>query len=367
MRRYSFCFVAILILAVYLLRLNPAQDSNLTTKPDGDAKAVILQNTRIHHEDRVLLRAKLASNSHELAPVQGDGGTPEDGSCPDGSFPVGQDGTPEGEPFHTIMTGAGIDDAAAVADQFGTGWVVNFVLTEDGSEVFGNHTATHIAQPLAIVIDGVVISAPVINAEIRGSAVIQSTFTEEEARALAVQLRSGALPVALDVVSVETIEPTMSVTEMLIYAFISSWIDPLHLGIFGDINGDGLIDEYTQFLDLIRLNTQRSTRIVVQPQHDSSETGGLELARDIVEQRVRGLGITNVVVQVQDNDHIVVALPTTADQDVVLPAVMKIGMLEFVDFANLPVTVRQLVMAEGTCIKTDEQMRIQEEPETLTQ
>lgn len=112
-----------------------------------------------------------------------------------------------GQPFETIMTGAGLQAAAA---QYLNGrWVINFELNSSGGEVFGPFTGSHIGQPMAIVLDGVVLSAPTIQDQLPTGGVISGNFTEEEAKTLALQLRSGALPIPLRVESAETVGATL--------------------------------------------------------------------------------------------------------------------------------------------------------------
>ena len=66
---------------------------------------------------------------------------------------------------------------------------------------FGRFTAENIGRPFAIVLDDVVMSAPVIREPILGgSGQVSGNFTVEEARRMAVQLRGGALPAKLTVV-----------------------------------------------------------------------------------------------------------------------------------------------------------------------
>lgn len=116
--------------------------------------------------------------------------------------------TPEGlanpltnQPFETVMTGSGLQAAAPLYEaQVGT-WVIQFELNAEGSEVFGPYTRNNLGQPMAIVLDGVVLSAPTIQAELPTGGVITGQFTEEAARTLALQLRSGALPIPLSVES----------------------------------------------------------------------------------------------------------------------------------------------------------------------
>ena len=114
------------------------------------------------------------------------------------------------QPFITVMTGAGLQAAVAGFDQMSAGsWLIQFELNEEGGAVFGPFTASSIGQPMAIVLDGVVLSAPVIQAELSTGGVITGDFTEEEARTLALQLRSGALPIPLSVESTAQVGATL--------------------------------------------------------------------------------------------------------------------------------------------------------------
>lgn len=110
--------------------------------------------------------------------------------------------------YPTVMTGEILQTADPSYDELGNPGV-SFVLTSEGSTQFGDYTGDHIGELLGIVLDGQVISAPVINAEIRGQGSITGDFTIEEAQQLATQLRFGALPVPLRVDSTSTIGPTL--------------------------------------------------------------------------------------------------------------------------------------------------------------
>lgn len=110
--------------------------------------------------------------------------------------------------FNTVMTGDILRSAAAIQDQFNS-WQISFQLTSAGSEQFFNYTSTHIGQPLAIVLDGYVLSAPNIDSAIRDEGVISGQFTQDEAESLAIQMRYGALPVPLKVVDIRTIGATL--------------------------------------------------------------------------------------------------------------------------------------------------------------
>jgi protein-export membrane protein SecD len=106
--------------------------------------------------------------------------------------------------FQTVMTGDILRNAIATQDQFGQ-WEIGFELTGDGSDQFYDYTRANIGEPLAIVLDGQVLSAPTINAAIRDQGVISGQFSQTEADSLAVQMRYGALPVPLAVADISTI------------------------------------------------------------------------------------------------------------------------------------------------------------------
>ena len=110
--------------------------------------------------------------------------------------------------FETAMTGDVLQTATARADQFGK-YEIAFLLSNSGKDKFYNFTSTHIGQPMAIVLDGVVLSAPVINAAIRDQGVITGQFTKAEAESLGIQMQYGALPVPLKVVDIRTIGATL--------------------------------------------------------------------------------------------------------------------------------------------------------------
>ncbi len=113
-----------------------------------------------------------------------------------------------GQPFTTVMTGAGLQSAAAQLQTSGQ-YVIAFQLTTDGAAAFGPFTAAHVGQPLAIVLDGTVLSAPTINSRLDTGGIIEGRFTQQEAQTLALQLRSGALPIPLRVESAETVGATL--------------------------------------------------------------------------------------------------------------------------------------------------------------
>lgn len=89
-------------------------------------------------------------------------------------------------------------------------WGVSVFFTKKGSGEFDALANRYFQQQVAIVLDGVVQSAPVIQSrEFKGEAEITGSFTEKEAKDLATVLRYGALPVELEELTVQAVSPTL--------------------------------------------------------------------------------------------------------------------------------------------------------------
>ena len=115
-----------------------------------------------------------------------------------------------GEPFHTVITGAALAAASAQLDQqLGTSWHIAFEIDPEYQQTFADFTGSRIQQPMAIVLDGEVLSAPTIQAQLSDGGVITGQFTQEDAQTLALQLRSGALPIPLSVESAVEVGATL--------------------------------------------------------------------------------------------------------------------------------------------------------------
>lgn len=117
---------------------------------------------------------------------------------------------PSGPIWHTIMTGADLKTVSVTTAGTIATYEVSFSLSSTGAKTFGDFTSAHVGQILAIVLDKKVISTPSINQAITdGKGVITGGFTQDSANALAVQLRSGSLPIPLKVVETNTVGPTL--------------------------------------------------------------------------------------------------------------------------------------------------------------
>ncbi|MCX7623152.1 MAG: protein translocase subunit SecD [Thermomicrobium sp.] len=147
--------------------------------------------------------AATASPTAESAPVAGTtpGATPEATPSPQATP------TPTGPVYETIITGADLKDAYPTTDQFGN-LVVGFELKPEAADRFYQYTSTHIGQPMSIVVDKQVINTATIRDAIRDRGIIQR-LSAQEVRDLALQLKSGALAVPLEVVQSRTVGPTL--------------------------------------------------------------------------------------------------------------------------------------------------------------
>lgn len=108
-----------------------------------------------------------------------------------------------------VVSGDDLVDSQPSFDQNSTP-AVSFRFDTTGARKFGDYTAGHIGAPFAIVLDGEVISAPVIQSHIPGgSGIITGSFSVEESTRLAVLLRAGALPAEMTFLEERTIGPEL--------------------------------------------------------------------------------------------------------------------------------------------------------------
>jgi preprotein translocase subunit SecD len=110
----------------------------------------------------------------------------------------------------SIMTGDVLQEARMDISPQTKGAEVAFKLDTTGARIFDQATAANVGKRMAIILDNVVYSAPVIRERISGgSGVISGNFTEAEAKDLAIVLRAGALPAPLKPLQNLTVGPTL--------------------------------------------------------------------------------------------------------------------------------------------------------------
>lgn len=111
------------------------------------------------------------------------------------------------EPF---MTGDALDDARAERDPEFNRALVRFELSRAAGRTFSTMTGRHVGERLAILLDGEVVSAPVVETRIGSRGVINlNRASMDEARDLALVLRAGALPAPLRIMEQRSVGPSL--------------------------------------------------------------------------------------------------------------------------------------------------------------
>ncbi len=106
----------------------------------------------------------------------------------------------------TELTGRYLETALVQFDPQTNKPVISLTFNSEGKDVFAALTKSEMGNPIAIVLDGQILSAPVVQDEITdGKAIISGNFTVPEARELSRSLKYGALPVPVELVGTQTI------------------------------------------------------------------------------------------------------------------------------------------------------------------
>jgi SecD/SecF fusion protein len=115
--------------------------------------------------------------------------------------------TRNGQP---AMDGKYVTDARTTTDQYTGAFQVSMSMNSEGAKRWANLTRENVQKSIAIVLDGVVYSAPNVNEEIKGgSSSISGNFTQNEASDLSNILKSGKMPARARVESSEVIGPSL--------------------------------------------------------------------------------------------------------------------------------------------------------------
>ena len=168
-------------------------------------------------EDRIILQMPGVSDINSVKKVVGSVAKLEFRLVPGAGTPQGvgtltlknKAGQPVVVEDQALMTGDAVADARVDFDQQGQ-VEVSLRLSSLGQQTFARITSENVGRQLAIILDGVVYSAPVIRDAITGGqASISGGFTMDEARQLKVVLKAGALPAPLTVLEERTVGPTL--------------------------------------------------------------------------------------------------------------------------------------------------------------
>ncbi|TSC93223.1 MAG: preprotein translocase subunit SecD [Candidatus Berkelbacteria bacterium Licking1014_7] len=198
----------------------------------GDKKGISVELAGIKNPkealDTIGKTAELTFEEQVIDPSQGGG----DGSAPGWNL--------------TGLTGAHLAKAdvtfsGANSQSINNKPQISLKFNAEGARRFGEITARNIGKPVAIVLDGALVSAPTVQNEISaGDAVITGEFTLKGARELALQLNSGALPVPLKVVSERSIGATLgneSIQKSLIAGIIGLLVVFVYMVFYYRLSG----------------------------------------------------------------------------------------------------------------------------------
>lgn len=110
----------------------------------------------------------------------------------------------------TDLTGADLEESFVDTSSLDGSYVVAIRFNEEGKQKFSDITERNINKPLAILIDSIPISAPIVQTHIPdGNAVITGDFSRDEAKNLSIQLNAGALPAPISLIEQRTVGATL--------------------------------------------------------------------------------------------------------------------------------------------------------------
>lgn len=154
-----------------------------------------------------------------------------------------------------VMTGDVISDAQVSIDPDLNEPYVSLTFNSIGARVFGKVTGENVKRRLAIVLDGNVYSAPVIQEKIAGGkAQITGSFTMEEAQDLAIVLRAGALPAPVEIIQNLTVGPSLgrdSIEKGIKATIIAGILVLLFMVIYYRLSG--LIADFAMIFNIVIL------------------------------------------------------------------------------------------------------------------
>lgn len=140
------------------------------------------------------------------APVTIDGS-----QVKDGKISLGANFDPYANKYMSSqLTGRYLKKATVQFNQTTYQPIIGLQFDDEGAKLFEEMTKANVGKTIAIYLDGQILSAPVVQAVITGGqATITGTFKPDEAKTLVGRLNSGALPIPVELLSTQTIGPTL--------------------------------------------------------------------------------------------------------------------------------------------------------------
>ncbi|MFM7027378.1 MAG: protein translocase subunit SecD [Chakrabartia sp.] len=184
-------------------RIDPEGTKEITVVRQGSDRILVQVPGLQDPESLKRLLGKTAKLEFKLVDQTANPQEVAAGRAPAGSqiLPMAEGGGKIVVKRRVMVSGDELNDARQGFDPQNGNPVVSIRFNSQGGRKFGRVTSENVGKPFAIILDGVVLSAPNINEPILGgSAQISGNFTVESANELAISLRSGKLPVALKVI-----------------------------------------------------------------------------------------------------------------------------------------------------------------------
>jgi preprotein translocase subunit SecD len=213
-------------------RVDPDGTREVTVIRQGDERILVQVPGLEDPEGLKALLGKTARLEFKLVDLTASPEQIAQGRAPVGSqvLPL-QGGGPMAVKRRAMVSGEQLIDAQQSFDQNNQP-VVSITFDGAGGRSFARVTQENVNKPFAIILDDVIISAPNINEPILGGqAQISGNFTVESANELAIQLRSGKLPVELKVVEERTVGPDLG-RDSIRKAIIAGIVGTLGIFIF---------------------------------------------------------------------------------------------------------------------------------------
>jgi preprotein translocase subunit SecD len=200
-----------------------------------------------------VLQFKLVDDGHTVSDALRDGPPPGDEIL---YGPASRGGR---EPYlietPVLLTGDTITDARVRPGGQLEGPYVTVDLDERGAQIFAAITAANVGRKIAIVLDNIVYSAPVIREPIPGGHVqITGNFTYDESHELAIVLRSGALPAPVEIVEERTVGPSLgrdSIREGELSFVVGALVVLIFMAAY--YSGAGLLADFGLSLNILLL------------------------------------------------------------------------------------------------------------------
>ncbi|PHR58230.1 MAG: protein translocase subunit SecD [Robiginitomaculum sp.] len=188
-------------------RIDPTGTTEMTLAKEGKDR-ILLQvpganNERVSEiKDRIRQTAKLTFNEVVVADSLVLGKCVNEGKCPLGVIfaPQKNGGQPLLIKEREVMGGSDLKSSTEGLSQQSKEPIVSSRFNSKGARKYCDYTAVHVGDRIAVVLDGEIITAPVIQSPIcGGSGQISGNFTMQSARELALLLNAGALPAKLQI------------------------------------------------------------------------------------------------------------------------------------------------------------------------